>query len=151
MCCDDEKLFLSKTINKIWSNAESEINVNEYKIGELQKGDEIKIVASNMRGDGNVKVLLTNTSITGRETCLNGLYLLFFTPGICTACCPPCSLYSLVCPEGKPTVPAIEETTITYEGEEKTFTVPEDGVYYIDMEAEGGNVIYKGYIGIIKT
>lgn len=125
------------------------INVNEYKIGELQKGDVIKFVVSDMRGDGDLKVLLMNTSMSGLETCLNILYSFFspdgpgWTCGI--ICCGPCFLFNL-----KPTVPAIDDATITFEGEEKMFTVPEDGVYYIDVEAEGGNVVYKGYIEVIK-
>ena len=126
------------------------LNVDEYKIGELYKGDKIKVVMSRMRGDGNIKVLLANTPRAGQETYLNFLHAYLVAIGMNGPVeCLPCLCYSLICP--KPTIPAIEETTITYEGEEKTFTVPKDGVYYLNMEAEKGNVIYKGYIEVIKT
>jgi hypothetical protein len=124
-------------------------NVLEYKIGELCKGDKIKVLLSDMRGEGNIKILLADTPISNQESCVNTLYGLSVAVVTNAPICCMCFLPALYCP--KPTVPAIEENTITHGGEEKTFTVPKDGVYYLAMEAENGNVIYKGYIEIIKT
>ena len=143
--------------NRIEIEGKLEVGVNqnpltadEYNIGELHKGDKIKVVMSDMRGDGDIKVLLANTSIKGREVCLNNLYDSFWGPGVpYIICCLPCQIYYVIFP--KPTVSVIEKTTIVYEGEEKTFIVPEDGIYYLVMEGDRGRVVYKGYIEVIKT
>jgi len=123
--------------------------VNEYKIGQLQKGDEIKVVMYGMKGEGNARLLLANTSINIQETCLNLSYEV--SMAICKSlpCLAPCYiLCGLI--GSKPTVPVIAETTITFQGEEKTFTIEEDGIYYLCIEAEKGTVIYKGYIEVIR-
>jgi len=143
---DQNRIEIEGEVNFI----ENASTVDEYKKGQLQKGDEIKVVVSDMRGDGNLKVLLANTPRAGQETCLNRVYYCCtMSNPLCTICRLPCIYYDLICP--KPTLPTIEKTTITHEGDEKIFTVPEDGVYYLDMETEKGNVIYGGYIEIIKT
>ena len=134
------------------------INVDEYKIGELQKGDKIKVVISDIRGDGNIKTTLTNTSVKSQRERLNSLVSCFWlgrgteTRGTC-GCpgCLPCLCLSTVLLRHSRSSD-IEKTTFTSAGE-KTFTVPEDGVYYINMNAKNlkGNVIYSGHIEIIKT
>ena len=129
------------------------INVDEYKIEELNKGDKIKVVISGIRGDGNIYVSLTNTSTYRQKERMYFLYgplLQATAPAICLYPCflCVCSCYHLT---PKLIAPIIGETIFTFEGEEKTFTVPKDGVYYLCMEAEEGDVVYKGYIEVIKT
>ena len=124
------------------------LGIDTYKIGELHEGDKIKVVISHMREGGDIKVILENTSVGAIERYLNQLYISFlgYQGAIWLMCRLPCQSYYMRSP-----TPAVEETTIVHAGEEKTFTVPKDGIYHLGMKADGGRVIYKGYIEVIKT
>lgn len=118
-----------------------------WKIGELHKGDEIKVVITKMSGDTPIKITVANTTATVRKTIVDTLEDIMPLP-----LCWPCDWF--LCPsyclllDSMPT--NINETIFAFEGE-KSFIVPEDGVYVVGMDIEKGTVLYKGYIEIIRT
>ena len=117
--------------------------IYDYDLGELCKGDEIKVAITDMSGDGNIKFTLTNAPAGLKKISAKGLEGIMQLP-LCVICadwCPCPSYCLLLFSMPRP----IDETTFAFEGE-KSFIVPRDGTYYLCMEIEEGKANYKGYI-----
>jgi hypothetical protein len=130
-----------------------------YKVGQLQKGDEIKVVITDIRGNGDLVLTLTRfPQIFRMEEFHNFAYRSFHClsnlPVLGCTCIP-----AYICADTTRLILAGVETasmggrhTFTYSGEEHIFTIPGDGIWHLDVFALRGSIShYKGYAEIIKV
>ena len=127
----------------------SPVDIDYHELGELHKGDEIKVVISNIRGDGDILVRLTNYKIPGQRLLGRVVECTPFCRGCCGLLDSTISLIEAIVTRGES---GMAGKIFVNEGEEKVFTIPKDGVWYLEMDAIDGSVAhYKGYIEVIKT
>jgi hypothetical protein len=131
------------------------LNIHDhYKLGNLHKGDRVEVVMTSLRGDGDVSVnLVKNISIFSQ------LSEFFYRLGSC----PPCggllsclgtwadNFHGTALLAQGLSSPGEQYVMISNTGEEKILDVPSDGMWYIELNTENGNVRYEGYIEVIKA
>ena len=123
-----------------------------YNLGNLHKGNEVRVVMTELRGSGDLGLNLARTPIfaQSQEACnkLNSLCPCCNLSCICSSTI--FDLLDLIGTKGFSS-PGRQGGKISDIGEEKILEVPSDGVYYIEVYALEGRINYKGYIEVIKN
>jgi hypothetical protein len=130
-----------------------------YEIGELGKGDEIKVVITDIRGNGDLFVSLTKDPQLVRMTQILDSFTYHLKMLSEVPCCGTCCLCLSTIPNTLSLIPATAEIpfrvvgkTFRYSGEEQIFTIPKDGMWYLKITGRNGDIPhYKGYIEVIKV
>jgi hypothetical protein len=148
---NENKIEIGGVLDKVSSDVLFPNTFDYYSLGYLHKGDEIRVVMTELRGSGDVGFNLVRTPIfaQSQEACDK---LTSLSP----CCKSPCSCSSAIfaCLDlvfgTENSSPSRQGGKISNMGEEKILEIPSDGVHYLEVFALKERINYKGYIEVIK-